>query len=281
MNILHLNRILDVWWVSSWVSGRQCAKMHGSNTFTLRPNAACMMNRRFLSFGLFCARAWGWILFVKHYALGVPPASCSLNPVPWGGSSESPILPAQPTAPVQHPRKHAPGSPLLPLPQPTHKKRAVQCVGRISAQGTIPAPATAWLWERGAGALPSCASVSPSKQRYNRTVFIICELLFWIQLLAKMCSNHKSMLQRGFSRHWCTWKWGWGYGSCNDLDPQILSSAPTRWHLLLGFSSSTVNQGPFAGYSVPCFPILCSLLALNLCLVILSLGRLWCALWSK
>lgn len=30
-----------------------------------RPNAACMMNRRFLSFGLFCLGVAGWILFVK------------------------------------------------------------------------------------------------------------------------------------------------------------------------------------------------------------------------
>lgn len=58
----------------------ECAKMH-SSTY---PQAKCRMydEQAFSEFwSLLCACA-GWILFVKHYALGVPPASCSLNPVP-------------------------------------------------------------------------------------------------------------------------------------------------------------------------------------------------------
>lgn len=103
----------------------KCAKMHSS----IYPQVKCHMydQQEFSeSQSLLCVCA-GWMLFVKHYVLGVPPASCSLNPVPGGGSSESPILPALPTAPVQHPHKHTPASPLLPLPTTDAHKRRGQC----------------------------------------------------------------------------------------------------------------------------------------------------------
>lgn len=58
----------------------ECAKTHSS----IYPQAKCRMygEQAFSEFwSLLCVCA-GWLLFVKHYVLGVPPASCSLNPVP-------------------------------------------------------------------------------------------------------------------------------------------------------------------------------------------------------
>ena len=89
INILHLCKILDVWWVSSWISWRQVCKDAQLHLFSGHlPCVPCTGVFWGLVFSLYVVGRR--LPFVKYclYA-GLPHAFLPLNPIPWGKNPES------------------------------------------------------------------------------------------------------------------------------------------------------------------------------------------------